>query len=338
MTVKDAGKTPVVRNISVTVFLEGGYSHELSLAEDSPDLANLFQVLVARGSESAQPAEQFFQLPLDKGQAACSFSSRQLVSITTKPPVVVQIEQQPVQPAQAQESQAEPIVVRTPRHLIIDDFLGVDEHRDMLAYALANEEQFEAGTVTSNDANYRQNLVIMNFHEAAHSTLICNRLLTWFPQLTQMLGMELFPLDLVESQLTASNDGHYFREHTDGGGPETEQRTLSCVYYFFREPKAFSGGAFRLYDTWRQGHLVRRAETYQEIQPVSNRLVVFASESHHELMRTRCPSHKFEDSRFAITNWIRRAKEPMPDARFGWGHMNFGRVPARFGAGRGSTS
>ena len=97
--------------------------------------------------------------------------------------------------------------------MIIDDFLSHDEHRDMLAYALASEAQFEAGTVTTSDAHYRQNLVIMNFHETAHSTLIRNRLLTWYPQMVQTLGMELFPLEAVESQLTASNDGHYYRAH-----------------------------------------------------------------------------------------------------------------------------
>jgi SM-20-related protein len=341
MTVKSAGKPPAVRIISVTVFLEGGYSHELSLSEDSPDLAKLYQVLVSRGSDSAHPAEQFFQLPLDKGRAACSFSSRQLVSITTKPPVVVQIETQPAQPERAVQTpgaQAETIMVQTPRRLIIDDFLGVDEHRDMLAYALANEEQFNAGTVTSEDASYRQNLVIMNFHEAAHSTLISNRLLTWFPQITQMLNMDLFPLGIVESQLTASNDGHYFRAHMDGGNNETRHRTLSCVYYFFREPKAFAGGTLRLYDTWRQGAQMRQAESFQEIQPISNRMVVFPSDTYHELMQTRCPSRKFEDSRFAITNWIRRAEQPNPDADFGWGHMKCGRIPANFGPGRETAS
>jgi Rps23 Pro-64 3,4-dihydroxylase Tpa1-like proline 4-hydroxylase len=221
-------------------------------------------------------------------------------------------------------------LVYTPRHVIIDDFLGLDEHRDMLAYALANQQHFAAGTVTSNDAHYRKNLVIMDFHTTPHSVLIQNRLLTWFPYITQMLGMELFPLDSVESQLTASNDGHFFRVHADGGSDETKPRTLSCIYYFFREPRPFAGGALRLYDTWQQGEQRAPAASWQEIEPVSNRLVVFPSDSHHELMRIRCPSRQFGDSRFAVTNWLRRAAKPNPQATFGWGHMHCGVVPDDF--------
>ena len=132
---------------------------------------------------------------MDKGRAACSFSSRQLVSITTRPPVVIQIEQAPLPPPQRQNlvQPADPITIQSPKHVVIDDFLAPDEHKDMLAYALKNEEQFNAGTVTSDDANHRRNLVIMNFHESAHSKLLCNRLLTWFPQLTKMLGQDVFP-------------------------------------------------------------------------------------------------------------------------------------------------
>ena len=130
--------------------------------------------------------------------------------------------------------------------------------------------------------------------------------------------------------MTASNDGHYFRAHRDSGDPSTQARALSCVYYFFREPRAFAGGALRLYDTWQQGNDLRSTDSYKEIQPVSNRLVVFPSKAHHELMRIRCPSRKFEDSRFAITNWIRRTEKPDPGATFGWGHLQYGRLPDNF--------
>jgi SM-20-related protein len=317
--------------VSVKVDLEGGYSHELNLKEDSEDLMALFRVLASRGTETAPSAEQFFQLPMDQGRAACSFSSKQLISITTRPPVVIQIEQA-TPPAQRQtlSQPADPVTIQSPVHVVIDDFLSQDEHKDMLAYALKNEDQFNAATVTSDDASYRQNLVIMNFHEAAHSRLLCNRLLTWFPQLTKMLGQDVFPLKTVESQLTASNDGHYFRAHRDSGDPSTKSRALSCVYYFFREPRAFAGGNLRLYDNWQQGNDLRSADSFTEIQPVSNRLVVFPSQTHHELMRIRCPSRQFEDSRFAITSWIHRTDTPDSNSTFGWGHYHCGLLPKSF--------
>lgn len=333
MTVmNNEGKSHEARPISVKIQLQGGHCHELALSEDSAELAILFRALASRGSERAEPAAHFIQLPADQGRAAISFHSAQLVSVITSPPVVVRFEQAelppPAPPGTAQA--AAPVVIAAPRHVIIDNFLAPDEHHDMLAYALANEAHFKPGTVTSSEAHYRQNLVIMNFHEAAHSRLLCNRLLTWFPQIAQMLGMDLFALESVESQLTASNDGHYFRAHTDSGDVATGRRALSCVYYFFKQPRAFAGGALRLYDTWRQGEQVLSADSHQDIEPVSNRLVVFPSVSRHELMRTRCPTRKFEDSRFAVTNWLLRADKPDPAATFGWGHLHCRLVPPGF--------
>jgi len=331
-------KAPKARVVSVQIHLRGGHRHDLQLREGSPELAHLFRALASQGLCELDPSERFIQLPADEGRSAISFQSSQLVSVITCPPVVIRVEppqtQSQTSPGVHTASPAPavpPAAVETPRHLIIDDFLAVEEHHDMLAYAIANEARFEAGTVTTRDSHYRQNLVIMNFHEAAHSKLLCNRLLTWFPQITRMLGMDLFALGSVESQLTASNDGHYFRAHTDSGESQTEPRALSCVYYFFRQPRAFTGGALRLYDTCRQGDQSWSAASYREIEPVSNRLVVFPSETHHELMPIRCPSRKFADSRFAVTNWLHRAKKPDPDAAFGWGHLHCGTVPPGFG-------
>jgi len=319
-----------LRQIAVQVFLEGGHRHELVLREDAQELASLFRVLAGRGTTMAEQAEEFLQLPLDNGRSACSFHSSQLVSVITQPPVLVQVEL-PELPAPQPALATPTAYISSPRHVIIDDFLGLDEHRDMLAYALDNQQHFAPGTVTSHDAHYRQNLVIMDFHTTPHSLLIQNRLLTWFPHIAQMLGMALFPLESVESQLTASNDGHFFRVHADGGSDETQQRTLSCIYYFFREPRPFAGGALRLYDTWQQGEQRTPAASWQEIEPVTNRMVVFPSDSHHELMRIRCPSRQFVDSRFAATNWLRRAAKSNPQTTFGWGHMHCGVAPADFG-------
>ncbi|EED35342.1 prolyl 4-hydroxylase, alpha subunit [Luminiphilus syltensis NOR5-1B] len=55
-------------------------------------------------------------------------------------------------------------------------------------------------------------------------------------------------------------------------------------------------------------------------------MVVFPSETFHELLRIRCPSGRFEDSRFAVTNWIWRNDPEHPPEAQGWGHMNCARI------------
>lgn len=335
--------------ISVRLQLEGGQDIPVQLREDAPELMLLFQILASRGNDALQPVEKFLQMPLEDGKAACSFHSRQLVSVITEPPVVVQLEM-PAAPRSAPADNRSPrgnpaamqaapsggqsigqaTVVHTPRCMIIDDFLTADECADMLAYALDHESDFESGTVEGKASPHRQNKVIMGFADTAHSRLLQNRLLTWFPYLAARLELQPFALRYVESQLTASNDGHYYRLHSDAGPEQAEARVLTCVYYFFRQPRPFSGGALRLYDALEQGGQRQPMARYQAFEPVSNRLLVFRSTAHHELMRIRCPSRQFADSRFAVTNWLLSSKAPEPEARFGWGHLRCGVVPAQF--------
>ncbi len=330
MSDKEAiGSQPQKRMISVRLQLDSGHEVRLTLQEDAPELAALFRILASRGSDAIEPQEQFLQLPLDGGTASCSFNSLQLVSVITEPPVLVQIEQPAPPEATAlnqQQAQA-PVLVNTPRYLIVDDFLSPDEYQGLLAYALEHQDQFESGTVVGHESPHRKNRVIMNFEETPQSRLLCNRLLTCLPLFARQLELPLFPVGRVESQLTASNDGHYYRVHCDAGGQGTDGRELTCVYYFFKEPRPFSGGGLRLYDALCRGDQREVTSSFREIDAVSNRLVVFHSLAFHELMPIRCPSRKFSDSRFAITNWFQRNPEPSPEVAFGWGHLRCGFVP-----------
>jgi SM-20-related protein len=298
---------PAARWIRVQLQLAGGHSRELTLSEDSSELRELFAALAS--PESSPP---LIQLPMKGGHAAFSFRPAQLLSIDTEPPVVIDLE--------AAVASSDAPHVQSARYAVIDDFLSPDEHRDMLAFALACEDAFEAGTVASNDPMYRQNLVILDFGSSPHSTLLQNRILVWLPFLLKKLGMPVFPLHEVESQLTAGNDGHFYKVHEDSA-EEENPRTLSCVYYFHREPKGFAGGEFRLYDSVHTSQGRRPADSFRVIEPRSNRLVVFPSEESHELCPIRCPSGEFADSRFAATTWVHRATTSDPERIFGWGHF-----------------
>jgi Rps23 Pro-64 3,4-dihydroxylase Tpa1-like proline 4-hydroxylase len=306
------------RQVSLRIQLAGGHEHTVTLAEDAPELLALFTTLAVPGSEDG-----VLQLPLDGGRAACTFRKSQLVSIVSEPPVLADLSKAP-----APEHAGRPMQIRRPRFVVIDDFLGPLEHRELLAYALASEEQFKAGTVSSYDPEHRQNLVVVDFGSSAHSQLIQNRLLIWFPLIARTLGMPVFPLASVESQLTAAGEGHFFKVHSDDGPGSS--RVLSCVYYLHRRPRGFAGGELRFYDRIDEGGSRRPAETFTAVDPVANRMVVFPSVELHEVMPVRCPSGEFADSRFAITNWLHRAAVDDPAATFGWGHFRCGTVAPQF--------
>jgi Rps23 Pro-64 3,4-dihydroxylase Tpa1-like proline 4-hydroxylase len=310
--------------IQVQLLLEGGHSQNVEMRADAPELGQMFQILGTRSSGSENVPEQLIQLPLDEGRESFSFNSAQLVAVITRPPVVIEFEH-PVQAVQ--DLPAPAMQIERPQYMVIDDFLGYYEHRDMLAHAMQLQDKFGAGTTVDGVVNSRQNLAILDFCEHAHSTLLVNRLLTWFPLMVSTLGIVPFPIREVESQLTANNDGHYYRAHLDADAQTLQHRVLTCVYYFSKQPAQFNGGALRIYDKQISGGQVSQAQTYQEVEPVSNRMVVFPSNSYHELMPIRCPSRKFEDSRFAVTNWIWSSAEPDPEASHGWGHMHCNKVP-----------
>lgn len=317
------------RDIELTITLAGGKEYQVILPEDAPEVTALFAALSA-----PQAGSRFMQLPLDGGRIACSFQTSQLVAVVSAPPVVVNT----VAPAQPSVAIADAPLdrVRRPRFVVVDDFLSAQEHDELLAYALVCEPQFQKGTVTTYEPDVRRNLVILNFDSSVHSRLLESRLLTWFPLIARTLGVPMFPLAQVESQLTAAMDGYYFKRHTDQA-PDLP-RVLTCLYYLHREPRGFAGGDLHLYDCIEDGDDRAAAETFTAVTPKANRLVVFPSDEFHEAMPVRCPSKVFADSRFAVTTWLHRAPQPNALATFGWGHFRCGVVAPQFALVPGERS
>jgi SM-20-related protein len=126
------------------------------------------------------------------------------------------------------------------------------------------------------------------------------------PQVMAELGIAPFTPAEIEVQVTAHNDGNYFKLHNDNGSPDTASRGLTYVYYFFNEPKAFSGGVLRLYDSVVAGGQYRCGPLAHEIEPKNNSIILFAPHCHHEVLRVDCPSGAFLDSRFTVNGWLRR--------------------------------
>ncbi len=317
------------RDIRLRIQLAGGQTIETTLREDAAELRTLYAALA-----SPAATNDFVQLPLDGGRSACSFRTAQLVSIVSDPPVLVEAAM--AEPAPTVGPWPESVAhsrLRRARYLAIDDFLCPAEHRDMLVLATASEKNYTAGTVVGDQPEHRQNLVIPTFGDSAHARLIQNRVLVWYPLLAKALGVPVVPVGLVESQLTAARSRQFYKRHADVG-PDCP-RELSCIYYMHRQPRGFAGGELRLYDCLEEGGQSRPADTFEVVDVVSNRLVVFPSGEFHEAMPVRCPSGEFADSRFAITTWIHRAGKPDPEARFGWGHFRCGVVAPQFARAEG---
>lgn len=194
------------------------------------------------------------------------------------------------------------------------DFLAKRELHALTKYVMEHEPDFTPSTViphegpeSSTDLSYRKSSVLYNLGE--YTSLIQDRLLTLLPEVLAAFKRDAFPISQFDIQLTASNDGDFFKVHQDNSSEEINHREISFVYYFHSEPKAFTGGQLKLYNS--QDHAVEHSKktTAQTITPRQNTVVLFPSYLDHEVLPVRCPSRKFVNSRFTVNGWIMRQPE-----------------------------
>jgi Rps23 Pro-64 3,4-dihydroxylase Tpa1-like proline 4-hydroxylase len=190
-------------------------------------------------------------------------------------------------------------------YLQIDNFLTPDEHHMLLNYVLEKEAYFVPTTTSTNEINYRQSMVLYSFPE--FSELMLKRVEAIVPDVISRLELPSFSINYIESQLTAHNDGNFYKIHNDNGSPETILRELTYVYYFYREPKHFSGGELLIYDSNISNSFYVNSDSFKKVEPHNNSIVFFLSRYMHEVLPVICPSQAFADSRFTINGWVNRA-------------------------------
>ncbi len=188
----------------------------------------------------------------------------------------------------------------------IKNFLSLEENQKAIETAIQKRDQFIESTTTTKADNYRQSYVLFSQHFRELSDLIQSRVIGQLPEILGPLNFRPFEISEIEVQLTAHNDGCYYKIHHDAGSEKTANREITYVYYFYQEPKAFSGGELRIYDTELKGSAVITHDNFQAITPSNNSVIFFNSRCRHEVMPVVCPSKAFEHSRLTVNGWIRR--------------------------------
>lgn len=187
-----------------------------------------------------------------------------------------------------------------------DNFLTPEEKNRLLDYVLQHESDFVASTIEDPNpelAIHRQSLVLHSFPE--FEELIVNRIHAVLPDVLSKLGLPSFSSSRIETQLTAHNDSDYYKLHNDNASQNDASREITYVYYFHREPKPFTGGELRIYDSKIKDETYY-ADSFKIIEPRNNSIVFFPSRYMHEVLTVSCPSQAFADSRFTMNGWIWR--------------------------------
>jgi hypothetical protein len=109
----------------------------------------------------------------------------------------------------------------------------------------------------------------------------------------------------LELQATLSGTGDRYAPHRDSGDRSTGRRSLTLVYYLHRRPRAFRGGALRLYDSdLSSGHWL--AGGYTRIEPDDGTLLLFPAAAWHEIEPvTDCAEPV--NGRLTVNGWFRTA-------------------------------
>lgn len=188
----------------------------------------------------------------------------------------------------------------------IKKFLLPENNQTAIKEAIKRKEQYVESSTTTKADKYRQSYVLFSQYFPELSGLIQSKILEILPEVLTQLEFRPFEISEIEVQLTAHNDGCYYKIHNDAGSEKTASREITYVYYFYQEPKAFSGGELRIYDTELKGGGAINHDNYKTITPVNNSIVFFNSRCRHEVMPVICPSQAFENSRFTVNGWIRR--------------------------------
>jgi 2-oxoglutarate-Fe(II)-dependent oxygenase superfamily protein len=203
-----------------------------------------------------------------------------------------------------------PLQVRA-QCVVLDEFLAPQELNELINFALLHEPEFRNSQVISPggdpeviDYNHRRSRVLMDL--GTRQEMIVERIRAVLPRVLDQLGVEEFHVTHVEAQITASNDGDFFAEHSDDSQETIASRRITFVYFFHREPTQFEGGELRLYDSRQLVEQQTKAGSYQSIAPRQNQIVFFPCSLLHEITPVNCPSRAFADSRFTLNGWLHK--------------------------------
>jgi Rps23 Pro-64 3,4-dihydroxylase Tpa1-like proline 4-hydroxylase len=258
-----------------------------------PELADLLQIPLPPTQSSGFMWRNFVCTPVPNSPEFWQISRAQAVPTVQLPQIQKQISSQPAPGSLASQ------------YVQIENFLPPDLVSKLLDLTLAKESAFVPTGVTTQDKNYRQSLFLPSFSQLPVWPLILAKIEQVMPAVMEILGIPNFAVADIEAQLTAHNDGNYYKVHNDNGSPPTATRVFTYVYYFHRDPKAFEGGELKIFDTKIQNNYYVAAESFSLVEPIHNSIVFFLSRYLHEVLPVRCPSRQFADSRFTVNGWIR---------------------------------
>jgi len=191
---------------------------------------------------------------------------------------------------------------------------GLDHDRN-LAQVVSKQARFAASTLKARrgqGSSYRpatrNSLSLPDDPDVARiSAAIESTLAARLGAITRALQVPAFRIGSTESSCVCFRNGCFFRSHFDALRTAAGTRRLSWVYYLNSEPRRFKGGDLLLGEPGTQRAVV---------EPAHGRIVVFASETVHEVTTVELAPDDFGAARFSITGFV--SDQPTRATRVGF--------------------
>ena len=199
-------------------------------------------------------------------------------------------------------------------HIIIEDFFNEGITKEVFNEILTFEDKLKPGTIRiANDKDLKdvvnerikmnssiwydayyaddrnKSTFLINFSKVFWS----NHMKGFFEDHKDPIYYSLLRTKKDNTKLAAYGDGDYYTQHTDSKIGAPELTLMTVVYMVCKEPKQFEGGEFVLW--FRNEKAVIPFE--------NNKLIIFASQTIHEVLPVKMTSNKFEDMRFTLQYW-----------------------------------
>ncbi len=282
--------------VQVIVMMTGGHQYELSLSADAPLLQELFQALSNRGKNAGK---DMFKIPNEEDGSCLYIPRDAIAAIATVPPIAIQtlnLEPQSPQVELSPPPPKPPEIIES-SFVQLDNFLNSPEYQQLIETIFPQELAIASSGI--------QLPTPQSF--APLREVLLHRVQRMFPDVLIQLGMQGFPLREMEAQDIPIHAIEGQPISTDANSSETALRVLSFMYFFYQEPRPFTGGELRIYDSQIQNKYLSAAQSYKTIEPRNNSIVFFLASNAYEVLPVHPNSPAFRDRCFRVQGWMRRS-------------------------------
>jgi len=212
--------------------------------------------------------------------------------------------------------------VRNPiKHLVFRNIFTKKSNDNMVKEILSLEDKFECSSTGGNsksNPSMRTNSVLflddvyINNRKKSFFLAEIDRLFGENQKFREILSSIEYPIsefirtNVHETQVSRyGSDGQKYEWHVDRFSTPT--RVLSFVYYFWKEPKEWTGGQLQftdspIYDGIAIEELIE-GDNMKTISPENNMGVIFGGTTPHRVLPTHSPE-EFDKGRFSANIWV----------------------------------